>query len=474
MTINILNENRVRSTSTRKYTCPYCGYRDTRENLVIHIRDEHEDLIPEDYTAARVVFNMINNKTEGKCIVCRKPTKWNETSWRYDRICSEECKAEYAKSVDKNMINKYGKTHLLNDPEQQKKMLANRSISQDYIFTDGGIVTCTGSYEKNLVEFMDTVLGIPSADIKMPGPVYEYVFEGKKHYWITDIFYIPFNLVFDVKDGGTNPNTHPSFEIDRRKQRAKEDTIIKANRHNYIRLTDNNFEQLLQIMTSIKQAMLDEEKYDKEKIVHINESMIASTSSNNEPYAYLVPYSSNSSKIEGMGVITDLMMPSMFDMDDNSKIVQKPISTFNDKYYAIFETKTSEDLEEYAQLLNESINGTEITDIDHIAKLFLKTPLDRAEDILMHEDVELVTIGYDMSKLDFNQDVADIASYSSIPPADGLIDISSTVDGLIDGIVILEDEDGVYAKCEKNDKRSPYYRNVDSIPKHIMFLLRRM
>lgn len=473
MISNIINESRIKSTSKRKYPCPYCEYRDTRENLVVHIRDEHEDLIPENYTAARVVFNMINNKTEGRCIVCRKPTKWNETSWRYDRICSDICKSEYAKSVDRNMINKYGKTHLLNDPEQQKKMLANRGISQEYVFSDGGVVTCTGSYEKNLVEFMDTVLGIPSRDIQMPGPTYEYIFEGNKHYWITDMLYIPFNLVFDVKDGGKNPNTHPSFEIDRRKQKAKEESIIKANKHNYIRLTDNNFEQLLQIMTCIKHAMLDEEKYEREKIIHINEAMIASISSNNEPYAYLVPYSSNSYKIEGMGVITDLMMPSMFYIDDN-KIIQKPISTFNDKYYAIFETKTSDDLREYAQLLNESTNETEIADIDYIAKLFLKTPLDRAEDILIHEDVELVTIGYDMSKLDFNQDVADIASYSSIPPADGLIDISNTVDGLIDGIVILEDEDGVYAKCEYNDKRTPYYRNVDSIPRHMMFLLRRM
>ena len=45
------------------------------------------------------------------------------------------------------MVGKYGKTTLLNDPEQQKKMLANRHISGEYEWTDGNIKTYTGSYE---------------------------------------------------------------------------------------------------------------------------------------------------------------------------------------------------------------------------------------------------------------------------------------------------------------------------------------
>lgn len=471
MSMIILNESSVKSTSKRKYSCPYCEYRDTRENLVIHIRDDHEDLIPEGYTSARVVFNMINNKTEGRCIVCRKPTKWNETSWRYDRICSDECKKRYSDNVDKNMINKYGKSTLLNDPEHQKKMLSNRSISGKYTFQDGGTVTYTGSYEKSLLEFMDGVLNIPSFDIQMPGPTYEYTFEGKKHYWITDLLYIPYNLVFDVKDGGKNPNTHYNFEIDRKKQISKEDSIKKAGVHNYIRLTDNNFEQLLQIMTELKMAMMNEEGKSDTKIIHINEAMISSISSSDDPLVYLVPYSSNSIGIEGIGVMRDLMMPSIFDVGSDSKIITKSISELNDKYYAIFETEDPEG--KYDQIVTESMNGKEV-DLKYIANMFTKDILDRAEDLLLSEDVELVTVGYDMSKLNFQKDIEDISKYSNIMPVDGFIDITSNVDGVIDGIIILESDDGVFAMCENTNKRTPYYNNTDSIPRHMQFLLRRM
>ena len=149
--------------SNRKYKCPYCEYRNTREELVSHLENKHSDMIPEKYSAARVIFNYINKKESGKCIVCGRDTEWNEKNWKYNRLCGrKECSDKLRNDYKKNMIKVHGKTTLLDDPIHQTKMLANRSISGTYKFADGGTKSYTGSFEKKALEFMDNVLNIKS------------------------------------------------------------------------------------------------------------------------------------------------------------------------------------------------------------------------------------------------------------------------------------------------------------------------
>lgn len=268
----IINE----SSSERKFKCPYCNYKGTRERLVSHVENNHKEMIPEGYTAARVVFNSINHKEVGHCVQCKvNETKWNEDTWRYERFCSDKCRDAYVKMAKERMVKKYGKTNLLNDEEQQKKMLANRRISGTYKFRDGGERTYCGSYEKKTLEFYDKVLNVPSKDIMTPGPTVIYDYEGKKHKWITDIYYIPFNLVHDIKDGGSNPNKRKMDEY-RAKQSAKEEAIVKQKQYNYIRLTDNNFSQLLLILAELKEQMIDDSDNKTERIVAINETSVNS------------------------------------------------------------------------------------------------------------------------------------------------------------------------------------------------------
>ena len=256
----------------RKYKCPYCDYRGTKEELVHHVEEEHEELIPSEYTAARVVFNYIYKKSNGSCTICKKETEWDEVKWRYNRLCKNpKCKEEYVRQFRSRMVDVHGKETLLNDMEHQTKMLSNRSISGKYKFSDGGTRTYTGSYEKKLLEFMDKVMEIRSDDIITPGPIFEYEYEGEIHKFITDLYYIPYNLVFDVKDGGTNVNTHPGKETNRQKQIAKEDAITKAGTHNYIRLTDNNFAQLLHVFAELK---LNMNEGNDMKVIHINETFL--------------------------------------------------------------------------------------------------------------------------------------------------------------------------------------------------------
>ena len=68
-----------------------------------------------------------------KCIICKKETQWNEATERYERLCSDACKKKY-RQLFRDRMKKSGKDpdKFLNDPEQQKKMLANRKISGEY------------------------------------------------------------------------------------------------------------------------------------------------------------------------------------------------------------------------------------------------------------------------------------------------------------------------------------------------------
>ena len=223
-------------------------------------------MIPKGYTPSRVVYNAINKKDHGSCMVCHKETKWDEDKQRYNSLCDRpKCKQEYVKIVRSRMIKKYGTHNLLTNPEFQKKMLENRSISGKYKFQDGGSVGYVGSYEKKFLEFMDTFLHIKSYDIISPGPNIPYMYKGKEHIWITDFLYEPYNLVFDIKDGGDNPNTRDMKDY-REKQIAKEKAIAEYGDYNYIRLTDNKFEQLIHIFMELK------EKVDDKPLISINES----------------------------------------------------------------------------------------------------------------------------------------------------------------------------------------------------------
>ena len=250
-----------RYKSTRKYRCPYCRVTATRDRLVSHIEEKHETMIPEGYTAARVVYDHINKKDYGTCLICKKKVyKWDDNVCRYKNLCDDpRCMAQLKARSAKNHLE---------DPEVQKKMLAGRRISGFYRFKDGTNHSYVGSYERNCFEFMDQVLNIEGKDIMSPGPTIYYEWNGEKHPWILDWMYIPAMLCADVKDGGSNPNNRP-MEDYRAKQIAKEEAIAKEGKYNYIRLTDNNFAQLLEALANIRQGTIN---HDPLNHIFINET----------------------------------------------------------------------------------------------------------------------------------------------------------------------------------------------------------
>ena len=256
----------------RRIACPLCRRKDFKDKLIRHIEKDHEDIIG-DMSAEQFLYDK-THPGSGKCIVCGNKTDWNEKTGKYHRLCSNpRCKEEMRAKFKKNMIRVHGKVSLLDDAAHQAKMLANRSISGTYVYSDGTKFTYTGSYEHKAIEFMDKVLHCSSKDIIMPGPVIDYTDQyGNSRQWITDIYYVPYNLIIEVKDGGDNPNNRQMDEY-RAKQVSKEAELIKLGEYNYLRLVDNKFVQLMEVLALLKDQEINEPNTDN-KIIRINESAV--------------------------------------------------------------------------------------------------------------------------------------------------------------------------------------------------------
>ena len=259
---------------TNKYfACPFCKERFTREDLVTHIDRKHYEELPEGFTPLRAAFHAVNRKDfkyNRPCRICKKPTPWNEDKGRYDFLCGNPtCKTAWINTMKDTMGEKYGAYRPTTTAEGLEKMLAGRKISGTYKFSSGGAVPYTGSYEKKCLEFMDKVMDIKIEDLEVPGPAVKYPYKGQDHIYIPDIYYRPYNLLIEVKDGGSNPNTHPGYSEVRAKKIAKENYVIKHTDYNYLRLTDNDFSQLFGVFADLKMHLNND---DKSRVIHVHES----------------------------------------------------------------------------------------------------------------------------------------------------------------------------------------------------------
>lgn len=299
------------SKSTKRYKCPYCDRRDTKEKLLDHIEDVHADLIPAGYTPARILFNSINKKEKGTCVCgCGRETEWNETFCRYERFSPDpKCKQRYIDMVNERKARKYGDWNLAKDPEFQKKMLANRRISGTYDFK-GVPKTYTGSFERKILEFLDKAMGYDPKDVDTPGPTIRYKYDGEWHDYISDVYIIPYNLIIEVKDGGDNPNSRemPSY---REKQIAKEKQIIEDKEYNYVRVTNNQFDQLLAALAELKLQFTDDDYKHGEKIVRINENMEPIALCNTDQ-PVMIHYQNNVTNEEGLLMATDSLLEKVY------------------------------------------------------------------------------------------------------------------------------------------------------------------
>lgn len=224
-------------------------------DLLQHIEDEHGDIIPKDQSVGQYYYMMKTGKTHGSCVVCKNKTKWNEETGKYHRFCDNpKCKERYREIFVKRMIGVHGVATQLNDPEHQKKMLANRSISGKYKWRDGKEFTYTGSYEKDFLQFLDVFMNFDSTDIMSPSPhTYYYMYEGKKKFYIPDFFIPSLNLEIEVKDGGKNPNNHHKIQtVDKVKEKLKDEVLTSQKNFSYIKIVDKEYDNFFDLLMQMK------------------------------------------------------------------------------------------------------------------------------------------------------------------------------------------------------------------------------
>lgn len=255
------------------FKCPLCNKNFVSiQTLESHVEKHHAEQLESGISPEQYVFNMRNHKTSGTCIMhgkvssCRKTTEFNKKTRKYNRICSNpKCKTAYVEEFKNRMINKYGREHLLNDPEVQKLMLGNRSISDTYKFSDGTSIVYTGTYELEFLQYMNLALEWPSEDLISPAPftIY-YEFEGNKLFYIPD-FYIPsLDLIVEVK--GTNKHYQKREEA---KEKAK-DNAAQKTKHNYIKIVDKDYDDFL---SGLIEGIWYISK-SNEKVITVNESVL--------------------------------------------------------------------------------------------------------------------------------------------------------------------------------------------------------
>lgn len=463
--------------SERKYKCMYCDERYTREKLVNHIEKNHSDMISEEYTAARQVFNMINKKDHGTCAIDGKETKWREDLWRYERFCCDKCHAEAGRRAKANMIKVYGKETLLNDPEHQEKMLKGRSISGTYKFTHGGSLEYVGSYEKKFLEFCDKVMGFKASDFGHP-PVIEYIYNGEKHFWITDFYLEPFNLVFDIKDGGDNPNTR-DMKSYREKQICKEKSIEAMGQYNYIRLTNNNFAQLLLVLAELKAQMMGISE-DNNPIIRtfectINESFksldeLASAVMGamvDNRKAYIIPYIQKGSFEQSIGISHDPKLSTILTMDNMGQIIPKDYNFMEEEctYYKVFVYEGDLfKVNKEPSNLYEFVTGRELLSPDQLEyDSSLQEIISPKEECNIHESC---TIG-EMNKLIDNSDVINGKFPNYKVPVIHEEYIQE------EDIMFYNNDRGYFVENIITGKRSREYKSLNSIPKNVINYIMR-
>jgi len=252
--------------------CPVCKEKivGSKENMILHVEKEHDEIIPSGQSAGEFIYLREHNGSPRKCMICKKPTSWNEKTNKYNAFCSDKCKDEYVKIAKERMKKVYGKEYILDDPEVQKKMLSHRSISGTYHHSDGGELTYTGSYEEDFCRILDTFLQFPSEDIIMPSPhVYEYTYEGKKHFYFPDVFIPSLMLEIEIKDGGDNPNMHHKIQdIDKVKEKLKDEVMLNQRDFHYIKIENKNYNEFFNLIDRLANDDVTEmEKIKKIKII---------------------------------------------------------------------------------------------------------------------------------------------------------------------------------------------------------------
>ena len=234
--------------------CPICKkeYPDMNK-LSYHLESRHPELIPTGMTGGKYLFYRNHNRTHGSCVECKKPTPFNDVTFKPARYCGDpRCIDNYRRKRDARMMKVHGVTTLLNDADHQNKMLSNRSIAKDYTWSDGSRKKAIGSYEYDCLRFLDDVLNMSSSDVFFPAPfTLSYEYDGKTRMYIPDGYIASLNLILEIKE---SDNTHHKIQaVDRVKTKCKENALIKY-KYNYVKVLDKKYGTLIKTIDTLKNS----------------------------------------------------------------------------------------------------------------------------------------------------------------------------------------------------------------------------
>lgn len=294
-----------------------------RKALVDHIERIHKSQIPKEWSASRYENYLRTGKTEGKCVICGKPTPWNPVTEKYGRMCgSDACRKIARERASKNYIGLHGKPYTINDPEQQKKMVYSRKNAGVYVFEDETTgkkydAMYDSSYGRDFFEMLDTFLFWPGSDIMAPSPhTYYYEYEGKKHFYIPDAYIYTLNAEIELKDGGSNPNTHPKIlAVDKVKEKLKDDVMNSlAGQVNYIKICDKNYAEFFAKLAELRSQDTSIPKWTP-KLSHVTESYVPFDANYGELFHsyYLHPH-----KVDNPGIDEECFSKTLQDEINNA------------------------------------------------------------------------------------------------------------------------------------------------------------
>lgn len=239
--------------NNKTFKCPFCSLKYVHKpSLYTHMEKEHKEQL-DGLTPAHVYFNFKNKKDHGECIICHNETKFNEQTERYDRLCDNpKCKETYREQFKKRMQKKYGKVTLLNDPEQQKKMLEKRKISGEYTWSKPPHtkIKYTGTYEKEFLEFLDIFMNWETKDIFAPSPIiFKYKYNNKDHFYIPDFYLASLNLIIEVKSYNNKHYRERDINIEKIKDKV---VLNDKGNYNYIKVHDKNYDDFFNELIELR------------------------------------------------------------------------------------------------------------------------------------------------------------------------------------------------------------------------------
>lgn len=238
--------------------CPYCNrYFALKQQAIDHINRNHNiQLEADQMDAAQALYFSTHHTLHGICMCgCGKPTEWNYHTGKPYKVRNDpKCIARLNKKAKENMVKVYGKETLLNDMKHQEEMQRNRHTYGEYTFQDGGKVGYLSELEKNFLQFCDVVMEFTSNMIQDSPEVFTYFdpHDQKNHQYIPDKYLPDYNLLVEIKDGGTHPNTNPAFVKETKYKVALKDTAMKKQeRYNYIRISGKQYGPFVELLYQI-------------------------------------------------------------------------------------------------------------------------------------------------------------------------------------------------------------------------------